>query len=56
MATIHTSGPSSYSLAILGGLQRLPHIYEGTVPAATVQARRATNRRARASRRINRRK
>lgn len=31
-----------------------PHMYEGTVPAATVAARRAANRRARKSRRVNR--
>ncbi|TFV90431.1 hypothetical protein [Blastococcus sp. CT_GayMR16] len=30
------------------------HIYAGTVPHAEVQRRRAANRRARASRRINR--
>lgn len=44
---------SPYSLAILRGLQSKP-VYQGTVPAATVAKRRAANRVARASRRMNR--
>lgn len=47
--------PTAYELAILGALQRLPHIYYGTVPASVKARRRAANRRARQSRRINRR-
>ncbi|GLZ34855.1 hypothetical protein Lesp02_70420 [Lentzea sp. NBRC 105346] len=57
-----TSGePSSYSLAILLGLGaknadplRPGHVYEGTADPARVAKRRAKNRVARASRRINR--
>lgn len=42
--------------AILLGLNRLgKHIYEGTVPEATVAKRRARNKAARLSRRKNRR-
>lgn len=47
-------GPSSFSLAVLGGLQGGKHIYAGTVPAAEIRRRRAANRRAAASRRQNR--
>lgn len=54
MATIHTTAPSPYSLTILGGPQSYP-MYQGTVPERVVAARRAANRRSRASRRINRR-
>lgn len=45
--------PDEYSLAILRGLQHKP-MYGGTVPNAEVQRRRARNRVASASRRINR--
>lgn len=55
-------------LGLTGGIKDLPasvrwgavltasgkHIYAGTVPEAEVRRRRAKNRRARASRRINR--
>ena len=46
--------PSRYQTAILSGLQPRP-VYAGTVPARTVARRRAANKAARASRRINRR-
>lgn len=42
-----------YPLAILRGLQPM-NVYQGTVPDETVARRRAANRRARKSRRINR--
>lgn len=45
--------PSSYKLAILNGLQGQP-MYQGTVPKAVRDGRRAANKRARQSRRINR--
>jgi hypothetical protein len=51
--TVEDSGPSSYELAILSGLQR-KQVYGGTVDPVTVSERRAANRRARANRRINR--
>lgn len=44
---------SSYGLAILGGLQG-KHVYQGTVPEGERARRRATNRRARASRKASR--
>lgn len=47
--------PSPFSRAILQGLQG-KHVYGGTVPAATTAKRRAANKAARASRRINRRR
>lgn len=49
----HTE-PTSYQLAILLGLQNTPHIYAGSVPAHVKASRRARNRQARISRRINR--
>lgn len=45
--------PSRYSLAILNGLQGTP-IYGGTVDPAEIKRRRAANRVARKSRRVNR--
>ncbi|ALA46326.1 hypothetical protein PBI_SLARP_55 [Mycobacterium phage Slarp] len=48
--------PGGFELAVLGGLQNLSHILAGTVPAAEKQRRRARNRAARRSRKINRRK
>jgi len=47
------SNPSPYSLAILGALQGRK-VYEGTVSAKTVKSRRAANKTATKSRRINR--
>jgi hypothetical protein len=47
--------PHNYGNMILAGLQRKAHIYQGTVDAGVVQKRRADNRVARRSRRINRR-
>lgn len=47
--------PTQYELAILSGLQRLPHVYQGTVDPVTVAARRRRNKVARRSRRTNRR-
>ena len=49
------SGPSRYSLGILGGLQGRA-IYAGTVDPVTVAERRARNKRARAARRKTRRR
>jgi hypothetical protein len=46
---------SSWARAILSGLQRLPHVYQGTVPADVVQARRVKGRAARKARREQRR-
>lgn len=46
--------PKSYATMILRGLQRLPHIYSGSVDNTVVQERRTKNRAARKSRRINR--
>jgi hypothetical protein len=47
--------PTSYQLAILGGLNRTGrHIYGGTVAQHVVDRRRAANKVARASRRHNR--
>lgn len=47
--------PSPYAIRILLGLNRTgKHIYAGTVPAATIAKRRARNKVARASRRVNR--
>lgn len=49
------SGPNSYALAILMGLQRKgAHIYEGTVPSHVKARRRAKNKVARQSRKANR--
>lgn len=45
--------PTSWSQAILRGLQGRK-LYEGTVPFSTVQDRRAKNKAARHSRRVNR--
>lgn len=42
-----------FGLAVLGGLQG-KHVYGGTVPASVKARRRAKNRIARRSRRINR--
>lgn len=44
---------TEYERAILAGLQHKP-VYQGTVDPVTVQERRARNRVARRSRRINR--
>lgn len=46
---------TSWGKAILAGLQRLPHMYEGTVPPAEVAKRRAKNKQARKSRTANKR-
>lgn len=45
----------NYSRAILLGLQRLPHIYGGTVSAAEKAKRRAKNKAARKARKQQRR-
>lgn len=45
--------PTEYELAILRGLQRQPHVYQGTVDPVTIAERRAANRRARRQRRGN---
>jgi len=47
------TSPSSYELAILTGLQD-KHVYQGTVAPAVRDRRRAANKTARRSRRINR--
>lgn len=44
--------PARFGLDMLMGLQRQPHVYGGTVPAAVVRDRRAKGR---AARRQNRR-
>ncbi len=50
-----SSKPDSRGLAVLLGLQNTGrHVYAGTVPAATVARRRAANKVARRSRRVNR--
>jgi hypothetical protein len=48
--------PSPYALAILNGLQfkRAGEVYQGTVPGHVKAKRRAENKAARVSRRINR--
>lgn len=48
--------PTEYELAILHGLQRQPHVYQGTVDPVTVAERRRRNKAARRSRRMNRRR
>jgi hypothetical protein len=53
-STILDGQQNSYGLAVLGGLQ-VKHVYGGTVPAATRDRRRAANKVARRSRRLNRR-
>jgi hypothetical protein len=45
---------NNFQARILAALQHGKHVYAGTVPAATVAKRRAKNKQARASRRINR--
>jgi hypothetical protein len=54
-----TDEPSTYSLAILRALNLRAlsgtHVYDGRTPEHVVARRRARNRMARASRRINRR-
>lgn len=45
--------PTSYSITILAALQRMP-MYEGTVPRAVVARRRAKNKVAKMSRKVNR--
>ncbi|AYQ98538.1 hypothetical protein I5G71_gp52 [Mycobacterium phage Patt] len=52
----HERAPGGFELAVLGGLQNLAHVYAGTVLPAEKQRRRARNRAARSSRKINRRK
>ena len=47
-------GPGELEEMILGGLQHLPHMYQGTVDPVTVAERRAANKRARKARRRNR--
>lgn len=49
-----TPQQSDYGVAILLELNRSKHIYEGTVDPAVKARRRAANRVARQSRRINR--
>ena len=48
--------PNSFIQAIFLGLNSIPgkHVYEGTVPEAEVARRRAKNKVARKSRRVNR--
>lgn len=48
--------PAPFQLAILNGLQfkRLGEVYQGTVPAHVKAKRRAANKAARRSRRMNR--
>lgn len=45
---------TSYQSAILAGIQLMPTVYQGTVPAHVKARRRAANKVARASRRRNR--
>lgn len=47
---------TGYALATLLAMQHGRHIYAGTVDYVTIQERRANNKRARAARRLNRRK
>jgi hypothetical protein len=53
---MNITAPSPYSLAILNGLQhkRAGEVYQGTVSGKVKASRRAANRVARVSRRINR--
>lgn len=53
---MNVTAPSPYSLAILNGLQhkRAGEVYQGTVTGKVKASRRAANRVARVSRRINR--
>lgn len=46
--------PFAYGNMILAGPQHKSHVYQGTVDPVTVSERRARNRVARKSRRINR--
>ena len=46
--------PSGYEMMILRGLQTKQHLYAGTVEPAQIDRRRARNKVARISRRINR--
>lgn len=48
------AAPLRYKNAALGALQGQPHIYGGTVAPAVVARRRAANKVARRSRRVNR--
>jgi hypothetical protein len=52
-STVLDGQQGSYGLGVLFGLQT-KHVYGGTVPAGEVVNRRAKNRQARKSRRINR--
>jgi hypothetical protein len=55
-APIKDYQPSEQSLAMLHALAATgKHVYAGTVPAATKRSRRAKNKIARRSRRLNRR-
>lgn len=47
--------PSEYERAILAGLQRQTHVYQGNVDPVTIAERRARNKAARIARRVNRR-
>lgn len=51
---IPTIGAERSQKIVLMGLQYKPHVYAGTVPPETVAKRRAKNRVARVSRRVNR--
>jgi len=57
-AAARDARPSKWGLAILGGLsaRRSGQVYEGTASEMDVAARRAKNRQARKSRRVNRRR
>lgn len=50
----HSIQPTALQLAYLSTLQSSRHLYAGTVPEHVIAKRRAKNRMARKSRRINR--
>lgn len=52
--TVRDLSPQTQMGLVLARVRPDMHIYAGTVPHAKVQRRRAANRRAKASRRINR--
>ena len=43
--------PGALELAVLHGMQQMPHVYQGTVDPVVISERRARNRRARRARR-----
>jgi hypothetical protein len=49
--TVATQEPGTLAFMVLEGMQGKPHVYQGTADPVVVQARRARNKAARATRR-----